>query len=336
MAPLGDASRAPLVILVGATACGKSDLGVALAQALDGEVVNADSRQVYRGLDVGTAKPSHAARAAVRHHLFDVAEPGEVYSAARFRADALAAIASITARGRLPIVVGGTGLYVRALRRGLFAGPGRDGRNHARLAAVAQAGGLPRLFRWLRRVDAECALRVGPSDCQRILRALDVWLQTGVPMSAHLGRRDVEDPLPYRTLVLGLERPRAELYGRIDRRVLHMLSGGLLDEVSRLWATPGFASTNAAKALGYRTFAAHLAHALTLEDAVKQVQMDTRRLAKRQCTWFRSEPQVQWLPTAGHACSSGSHGDELDTLAVETVRGWIYGAASESSMRAVQ
>lgn len=306
----------PLLCVVGPTAAGKSALAVALARAFGGEILNADSRQVYRGLDIGTAKPDAAERQGVAHHLFDLIDPEETYSAARFRADALAVAAEVSGRSRLPILVGGTGLYLRALSAGLFEGPARDEVIHRRLEAVARRGGLSRLHRWLGRVDPGWAAKVGPGDRQRILRGLDVYLQSGRPISWHI-HRTTPSPLPFTVLKLGLDRPRAELYARIDVRVETMLARGWLDEVRRLLERPGFATANSAKAVGYREVVACIEGRMGSSEAVARIQRDTRHLAKRQLTWFRHEPEVHWI----NAASEPAAYEEARGL----VEGWLWG-----------
>ena len=233
------AGRPKVLVIAGPTASGKSQLAVTLARALDGEVLNFDSRQVYRGLDVGSAKPTVAEREGIPHHLFDLVEPEETFSAARFRAEALQRATEVSGRGRLPILVGGTGLYLRVLERGLFEGPARDERIHQRLDRIADGGGLPRLRRWLERVDPERAACIGKGDRQRLLRALDVYLQSGRPMSAHL-REAPPVVLPFDLLKLAPEWPRELLYQRIHERAQVMMANGLLGEVESLGSRPGF------------------------------------------------------------------------------------------------
>lgn len=292
--------RGKVLIVVGPTASGKSELAMALAERFGGEIVNADSRQVYRGLDIGTAKPSAADRRRLPHHLYDVVAAGDAFSAASYGRQALSQIAAILSRGALPIVVGGSGLYIRALVDGFFAGPARSAATHDRLDAVAARGGLTRLYRWLARVDPIAAGRIGSGDRQRILRALDVYLQSGKTLSAHFADSPAA-PFPHATLRLGIERSREELYERIERRADHMVSEGLLDEVRALAADPGFRGSNAEKALGYRSLAAHLRGEGSLGDALELLKRDTRRLAKRQATWFRRDRSIRWLRPGAHS-----------------------------------
>jgi tRNA dimethylallyltransferase len=290
------AAAPPRVLaLVGPTASGKTALSLALARELGAEIINCDSRQVVRGMDIGTGKPGAEERTRVPHHLFDVVDPGEPFSAAEFARRARGLVGEIRSRGRLPILVGGTGLYLRAYARGLFEGPPRSVEIHGRLERIAERGGLPRLHRWLARRDPAWAARVGPNDRQRILRGLDVWLQSGRSVSEHIAVQPPE-PEDGALLRIALEVPRGELLGRISARVRAMLEAGWLDEVRALLGRPGFAASNAATALGYRSLMEHLAGKRDLASAVEEIEIETRRLAKRQMTWFRHEPGVHWLP----------------------------------------
>ena len=280
---------------MGPTAAGKSALALGLAEELGGEVVNFDSRQVYRRMDIGTGKPSAGDQNRVPHHLFDVVDPGESFSAAEFSRLAREAVSAIWSRGRLPILAGGTGLYLRAFVQGLFAGPGRSPELHSRLERIADRGGLDRLYRWLQRVDPTWSRRVGRHDRQRILRGLDVWLQSGCSMSEHIARQPAA-PASDWLLRLGLMVPREELKARISARVASMLAAGWLDEVRGLLEDSRFATSNSATALGYRSLVEHLQGGRDLVSATAEIERDTRRLAKRQMTWFRHEPDVHWLP----------------------------------------
>lgn len=284
----------PLVVIVGPTATGKSALAVALALRLGGEIIGADSMQVYRGLDAATAKPEARLRKAVPHHLIDVAEPGQDFSMGDFVRLAEAAIAGIAARAHLPIVVGGTGLYVRGLLKGPFEGPRRNEPLRERLRAVAGRRGGPFLHRMLLRVDAEAARRIQPNDPQRIVRALEVWLLTRRTLSEWF-REEGFAADRYPSVKIGLDLPREELYRRIDDRVGGFVAGGLFDEVDRLIRDGRPRTANAFKALGYREALAVLDGRLERPEAVELIRRNTRRYAKRQLTWFRKEPGVVWL-----------------------------------------
>ncbi|HLK10430.1 MAG TPA: tRNA (adenosine(37)-N6)-dimethylallyltransferase MiaA [Candidatus Binatia bacterium] len=278
-----------VVCLVGPTASGKTDLALALAGELGAEVVSADSRQVYRGLDVGTAKPTAAERARVRHHCLDLVDPEEPFDAARFRAAAAAAIADIHRRGRVALVVGGTGLWVRALLHGLCPAPARVAALRAQLAPVATAT----LHHRLADLDATAARRIHPHDRARVVRALEVALVSGRPLSAWQAAHRFGER-PYAALMIGLTRPRAELDARIAARARAMLAGGLADEVRALCARGTAPDAPAWRAVGYREVRAWVTGACDAAAALAAVEQATRRFAKRQRTWFRREPAIVW------------------------------------------
>ncbi|MCC7008356.1 MAG: tRNA (adenosine(37)-N6)-dimethylallyltransferase MiaA [Acidobacteria bacterium] len=283
-----------LVAVVGPTASGKTALGVALASAFGGEVVSCDSTAVYRGLDIGTDKPTEAERRAIPHHLIDVAAPTEIYSAARYAADAAAAIHDIAARGRLPIVVGGTGFYFRALTRGLFAGPARDERIRRRLERVAERRGTASLHRWLTRVDSASGRRVLPGDRKRIVRALEVYLLTGRPLTDHFG--ETRSPLGAADVcAIGLRVSRALQLARVARRVDEQFARGVVAEVQRLIAAGVPPDAHAFSGLVYRQILDLLAGVRDEAATRALIVRENMRYAKRQMTWFRKEPGVTWL-----------------------------------------
>jgi tRNA dimethylallyltransferase len=286
-----------LIVVVGPTASGKTALGEGLAARLGGEVVSADAFAVYRGMDIGTAKPDAATRAHVPHHLIDVADPHERYSAGTFVRDAERAIAGIVGRGRLPVLVGGTHFYVRALLYGLFPEPGRSPLLRERLDAEWEADPA-RLRARLAELDPEAAARLAPRDRQRTVRALEVCLLAGRPMT-ELWREHPRGRARYRYLMLGLRPPNRELHARIAQRVETMFAAGLLEEVRRLLADGISPRAHALKAIGYRECCRVLAGQLTVEDAIEEAKAATRRLAKRQMTWLRAEAEVEWLVGAG-------------------------------------
>jgi tRNA dimethylallyltransferase len=280
-----------LLVITGPTASGKTSLAVAIARRLDGEIVNADSQQVYRDLDVGTAKPSAADRAAVPHHLLDVVEPGEGMDAARWLALADAAIAAIAARGRLAIVVGGTGLYLRALLHGVVEAPGRDPDLRARLEAEAARLGRRALHARLAEADPEAAARIRENDLVRIVRALEI-AASGRTQSERFAAHRFEGDR-YRALLLALDVPRAELHRRIEVRAEEMFRAGLLSEARALLARPGEVPTRLP--IGYAEAVACVRGDLPIEEAVRRVQIAHRRYARRQVIWLRRERGVEWI-----------------------------------------
>lgn len=287
-----------LLAIVGPTAAGKSEVSVLLAQALAGEIVSADSMQVYRRMDIGTAKPSAEERARVTHHLIDIIDPDTPFSVADYRARADAALAAIWEEGRQPLLVGGSGLYVRAVIDKLsfpLAPPNAELRS--RLAQQAREEGVRALHARLAAVDPEAASRLHPNDEKRIIRALEVHAQTGQPIS-RLQSLDRRFQPRYNTTQFGLTRPRPELYRRIEERVDRMLAAGLVEEVESLLAGGCRDDLVAMKGLGYAQIAEHLRGACSLEEAVARLKRDTRRFAKRQLTWFRRDPRIVWVDLA--------------------------------------
>jgi tRNA dimethylallyltransferase len=282
------------VAIIGPTAVGKSAVALALAERLDAEIVSADSRQIYRGLDVGTAKPSAEERARVAHHLLDVADPDERFDAASFRTRALAAITASAVRGRATIVCGGTGLYVRALRHGLFEGPSAVPDLRAALYERERLHGCGTLHGDLTAVDPGTAARLHPNDTVRIVRALEVLRVTGRPMSAWQSEHAFRDDT-LEMLVLGCARPRDELHARITVRCRAMLDAGFLEEIRALWARGFGPELSALDSVGYREMGAYLRGEVGFEAAFESFTRATRRLAKRQMTWWRSYPTVEWF-----------------------------------------
>jgi tRNA dimethylallyltransferase len=282
-------SRTRIAVIAGPTASGKSALAVAVAARVGGEIVNADSQQVYRGLDVGTAKPTAEERAAVPHHLLDVADPGEGMDAARFAALADAAIAEVSARGKLPVVAGGTGLYLRALLHGVVAAPGRDPALRARLEEEAARLGRPALHARLAAVDPAAAARIRENDLVRIVRALEIAAGGRRPselLAAHAFRED-----RYDAVLVALDPPRSELHARIDARVRAMFAGGLLDEARGLASRPELPRLP----IGYGEAIACVRGELDVEEAMRRVQVAHRRYARRQVIWLRGERGVEWI-----------------------------------------
>ena len=292
-------SHPPLVIITGPTATGKTSLAIELARQYAAEIVSADSRQVYRYLNIGTAKPTPAQQEAVLHHLIDVVNPDEQFDSARFRMLALAAIEEVSQRGRRVLVVGGTGLYLRALTRGLFAGPVADLTLRTRLQEQEQSEGKGFLHRWLQDVDPEAANRLHPNDTIRLIRALEVFLLTGKPMS-HWQREHGFHERPFTTLTIGLVCERETLHRRIAGRCQQMLQDGLVDEVRRVWDMGYGPELPVMQTIGYAQVKALLHGQCSEAEALAQMTTETKHLMKRQLTWFRAEPDIQWFaPSQG-------------------------------------
>lgn len=289
-----------VVSIVGATATGKSGLALELAERLGGEIVNADALQVYRGFDIGTAKPAPEEQRRVPHHLLDILDPHEPFSAGEFARRARRAIDEIQGRGRRAILVGGSGLYLRAAVEGISPIPPVDRRWRERLRGRLESEGVEALRAELERLDPVTARRLAPADSQRLLRALEVAHGTGRPLSSWIadqpaGSGDLE------AAWIGLTLPRALLYDRIALRVERMLAAGWVEEVRRLLAAGLSPSLPAFQAIGYRELAAHVTSEVSLEDASQRIIRATRRYAKRQMTWFRRQPGVEWFSSAGAA-----------------------------------
>jgi tRNA dimethylallyltransferase len=290
-------ARPELVVLCGPTATGKTGAAIALCQALGGEVVSADAVQIYRHLDIGSAKPSAAERAVVPHHLLDVVDPAERYSAARYAADADEVIARIRARGHVPVVAGGCGLYLRALLYGLCPAPPADPAVRAELEAREAAEGAGTLHAALQRVDPPTAARLHPADLVRIVRGLEVYRLTGRPLSEHQAAHGFAVPR-HRAVIWGLDPGREVLDRRIDARVDQMLAQGFVDEVAGLLARGYPRGSPGLMCPGYRELAAHLAGELPLDEAVALIRRGHRRYARRQRTWFRKTRGLTWYPSA--------------------------------------
>jgi len=282
-----------LLVLTGPTASGKTGAAMALARRLPLEIISADSMQVYRGMDIGTAKPSPEERREVPHHLIDVADPDETYSAGRFVEEASRAIREIRSRGRIPLVSGGTGLYLRALIRGLDPLPSDD-RIRRMLREEWDRKGGESMVELLRATDPEAAAKIRPNDRVRVLRALEIARITGAPASS---RRTAwkRQPDRHRVLFFALRADRDALYRRIDERVDGMIRRGLVDEVRELLSRGYGPGTRSMGALGYRHIAAHLLHGIPLDQAIREMKRDTRRYAKRQLTWLSAEHDVRWI-----------------------------------------
>jgi tRNA dimethylallyltransferase len=305
MTPAGQraVSRPLVVAVLGATATGKSALALEVAARYRGEIINCDSTAVYRGFDIGTDKIAAADRRGIPHHLIDIVDPVEEYTAAQYARDAAAAIRAIHARGGLPILAGGTGFYFRALTRGLFPGPGRDAALRRRLEAIAERRDVTLLHRMLRKVDPESALRIQPRDLQRLIRALEVFFLTGRPLTAHFA--ETASPIPdVDVLALGLRLPAAAISERVTRRVDEQFARGLLDEMRALLAGGVPERARPFGGLVYRQALEHL-HGVRDEAATRAlIAQENRRYARRQLIWFRKEPNLVWFDGPGESPST--------------------------------
>ena len=287
-------NKPPVIAVAGPTASGKSDLGLKLARCLGGEIVCMDSMQIYRRMDIGTAKPTAQERALLPHHMLDVADPTEAYAVADYAVAAEQVIAQILSRGRVPILVGGTGLYLKALMDGLsLGGAGGDERLRAELNALAdEPGGKERLHARLAAVDPETAARLHPNDRRRVIRAIEVFEQTGVPMSR---QNHAAQDRPFRVLPLALEWPRDLLYARLETRVHRMMEMGLLSEVRALLESGVAPAAQSMQGIGYKELIPAAMGQDDVNRAVWDIIVHTRHYAKRQGTWLRAEPRCVWL-----------------------------------------
>ena len=286
--------KAKLIVILGPTAVGKSALALELALRIDGDIVNADSQQVYRYMNIGTGKPSEAERSLVPHHVIDVADPDEEFNAAIYRQLAGDAIERIHSSGKKAVVCGGTGLYLKALTQGLFTGPAQDAKIRRSLENEINEKGLAALYDRLVSIDKTVTGTIHPNDRQRIIRALEVYQKTGRPISEwqkeHAFRQQ-----PYVVLKIGLQRERAELYGQINRRSERMIDDGLLDEVRGLVSRGYDLELKPLRSVGYLQMGAVIRGELSLSDATDEMKQETRHLAKRQLTWFRRDDEIRWF-----------------------------------------
>jgi tRNA dimethylallyltransferase len=293
-------SKPVVIAILGPTASGKSALALRLAADLGGEIVNCDSTAVYRGFDIGTDKLPLSERRGIPHHLIDIADPTDDYTAAKYARDAAAAIRAIQARGRLPFVVGGTGFYYRALTRGLFPGPGRDAALRRRLEAIAQQKDVTFLHRMLHRIDPASAARIQPRDLKRIVRALEVFFLTGHPLTQHFAT--TASAIPEMEITgIALRLPAAETAIRVARRVDEQFERGLLDEIRGLFARGVPETARPFGGLVYRQAVEHL-HGVRDEDRTRAlIAQENRRYARRQLIWFRKEPNLDWVDGPGES-----------------------------------
>jgi len=289
----------PVLAIVGPTASGKSELALFLAECFSGEIVNYDSVQIFRYFDIGTAKPAAEERARVPHHMIDIREPTAIFTAGDYQREARRVLHDICARGKMPVLVGGTGLYLRALTEGLFHGPERSIYWRNRLEMLAERKGREYLHRILSKVDPVASSRIEVRDKPKVIRALEVRLQTGKALSKHLDERPRYPLTGFDVRFIGLNPSREELYRRINDRVRQMFSAGLVQEVRELLRKGIPSSAKPFEAIGYRHVIAHIDSCITNEETIRIIQRDTRRYAKRQMTWFRKQPDVTWFDGPG-------------------------------------
>jgi tRNA dimethylallyltransferase len=283
-----------VIILLGPTGVGKTGASILLAQALGTEIISADSMQIYRHMDIGTAKPSKKEMSSVKHHMIDIVEPSEHFSTGKYIEQVVPIIENLHARGKMPLIVGGTGLYIRAMTRGIFSGPSADwSLREDLLRREEKEGGS--LYLHLQKLDPDAASRVMPSDTRRIIRALEVCLKTKTGITEL--QKDLTRPLPYEFIRIGLTRERKELYGLIEKRVDSMLAQGLVEEVRNLLLmNPG---KTALQAIGYKEVISFLQGEISMNEAVRLIKKRSKNYAKRQYTWFRQEKDITWLDVSG-------------------------------------
>jgi len=291
---MADEVKQKILVLLGPTGVGKSALAIELAKALNAEIVMADSQSVLKGFDIGTAKPSLEERAEVPHHLLDVAEFGEVFDAARFTFLADQTIADIVARGKIPLISGGTGLYLKALLHGFMEAPSRNEELRKKLEERISSEGLESLYQELQALDRERAAEIHPNDALRIIRALEIYQESGEKPS-DLARKHRFQGSKYEALKIGLKLPREDLYQRIDHRVLTMLNQGWVEEVKSLLARGYDLLQGRTQTIGYPTLARLVNGEVFVNDAIDEIQRETRQLAKRQLAWFRADKEIRWF-----------------------------------------
>jgi tRNA dimethylallyltransferase len=298
MAERSEDGTVNLIVLVGPTGVGKTGVSISLARKLNAEIVSADSRLFYRGMDIGTAKPTPEERGGIPHHMIDVADPDEEYSCKRFEVEARRVIGDILDHGKAALAVGGSGLYVKALTEGIFEGPAGDQALRRALTSEAMRKGKEHVWRMLVDVDPVKAAQIDPENLARVIRAIEVHRKTGTPMSE---LEKLAEPIGIPHVKIGLSRARKELYARIERRVDQMMNQGFLDEVKDL-ADRGYANAKPVKgSLGYSELISHLEGSVALDRAVSLIKRNTRHFAKRQMTWFRKDIDITWFDITGRS-----------------------------------
>ncbi|MFH1015279.1 MAG: tRNA (adenosine(37)-N6)-dimethylallyltransferase MiaA, partial [Nitrospirota bacterium] len=285
-----------VIILLGPTGVGKTEVSILLAKALGTEIISADSMQIYRGMDIGTAKPSEEQRMSIKHHMIDIISPSEPYSVGRYIEDVTPVIDELHRKGKIPIVAGGTGLYIKAMTRGIFSGPSADWKLREELASLEE-GQSGALYSYLQELDPEAASKIMPADTRRIIRALEVCLKTQKGISEF--QQKLTTPLPYEFIKIGLKRDRKELYRMLEERVDKMIEAGLIEEVKKLTSlvsnsklqTPNF-ELSCMQAIGYKEIAMYLNGEIPFEEAIRLIKRNTKRYSKRQFTWFKKEEDI--------------------------------------------
>jgi len=306
-----------VIVLLGPTGVGKTSASILLAKELNTEIISADSMQIYRHMDIGTAKPSEGERAGIRHHMIDVVGPSEAYSAGRYISEVEPIIEGLFQKGKIPVIVGGTGLYIKAMTRGIFSGPSSDLELRDRLL-VREEEHKGSLYAQLCELDPEAAGRIERNNIRRIIRALEVCMKSGSSLSAL--QKNLTKPLPYDFIKIGITRERKELYQMIDARVDAMFQAGLVDEVNAIMQMNP--DRTPLQAIGYKEIVQYLNHEIDLQEAERLIKRNSRRYAKRQFTWFRQEDGITWIDVTGT-----TNGLEI-FQAIKQVLGDIFPAAS--------
>lgn len=283
-----------VIILLGPTGVGKTGASILLARALNTEIISADSMQIYRGMDIGTAKPSREERSTVRHHMIDIVDPTGSFSAGQYISEISPIIEDLHAKGKAPLIVGGTGLYIKAVTRGIFGGPSADWDLREELLS-AERGEQGSLYKYLLKMDPDAAVRIDSNDTRRIVRALEVCLKSKEKISALQER--LTKPLPYDFIKIGLTRERKELYRMIESRIDRMLSEGLIEEVRELIRRKP--DRTPLQAIGYKEIASFIDGEISMDEAIRLIRRNTRRYAKRQFSWFKKEEGIRWVDVTG-------------------------------------
>ncbi|MDP1758975.1 MAG: tRNA (adenosine(37)-N6)-dimethylallyltransferase MiaA [Thermodesulfovibrionales bacterium] len=283
-----------VIILLGPTGVGKTEVSILLARALDTEIISADSMQIYRGMDIGTAKPSEEQRMNIKHHMIDSVSPVEPFSVGRYIEDVKPIIENLHKKNKIPIVAGGTGLYIKAMTRGIFSGPSADWKLREELASLEE-GQDGALYSYLQKLDQEAASKIMPTDTRRIIRALEVCLKTQKGISEF--QQKLTTPLPYEFIKIGFRRERKELYSMLEARVDKMIEAGLVEEVKKILGMNP--DKTPMQAIGYKEIAMYLNGEIPLEEAIRLTKRNTKRYAKRQFTWFNKEEDIHWTDITG-------------------------------------